>query len=202
MKRVISLILAVGIAAGALLFGETGYKKFQWNYPIENVLDCITHQTPLNEAQKEYFAECLIVEELPILGMKTEVFYFSAGNYISGIAYFIPTSKVKSLKTNLRSKVTEVKVEGTQEKTYKNKLNENYPELNPEDYWRASFASDKCIFSIYIEAVGYDTLKQEKGKKNCTLSIYDYNDDTRVYIYENIIEGQTVVVYVPHEQDY
>lgn len=35
-----------------------------------------------------------------------------------------------------------------------------------------------------------------------TLYIYDYNDDTRLYIYDNVITGKAVVVYVPHEQDY
>lgn len=42
----------------------------------------------------------------------------------------------------------------------------------------------------------------EKPEGKSTLYIYDYNDDTRAYIYENIIEGQTVVVYAPHEQDF
>lgn len=42
-----------------------------------------------------------------------------------------------------------------------------------------------------------------KNKKATgTLYIYDYNDDTRVYIYDNIIKDKAVVVYVPHEQDY
>ena len=35
-----------------------------------------------------------------------------------------------------------------------------------------------------------------------TLHIYDYNDDTRIYIYENCIEDKAAVVYVPHVQDY
>ena len=37
---------------------------------------------------------------------------------------------------------------------------------------------------------------------SAALSLYDYNDDTRVYIYDNIIKDKAVVVYVPHEQDY
>ena len=39
-------------------------------------------------------------------------------------------------------------------------------------------------------------------KAPATLYIYDYNEDTRVYIYDNVITDKAVVVYVPHEQDY
>ena len=42
----------------------------------------------------------------------------------------------------------------------------------------------------------------DSTEKYGTLYIYDYNDDTRVYIYDNIIKDKAVVVYVPHEQDY
>ncbi len=35
-----------------------------------------------------------------------------------------------------------------------------------------------------------------------TLYIFDYNKDTRMYVFENIIKDKAVVVYVPHEQDY
>ena len=43
---------------------------------------------------------------------------------------------------------------------------------------------------------------ENSTETNGTLYIYDYNDDTRVYIYDNIIKDKAVVVYVPHEQDY
>ena len=35
-----------------------------------------------------------------------------------------------------------------------------------------------------------------------TLYIFDYNKDTRMYVFDNIIKDKAVVVYVPHEQDY
>lgn len=69
--------------------------------------------------------------------------------------------------------------------------------------------------SLITSAVSTTTISFEKDgqanelvpdenstETNGTLYIYDYNDDTRVYIYDNIIKDKAVVVYVPHEQDY
>jgi len=35
-----------------------------------------------------------------------------------------------------------------------------------------------------------------------TLYIFDYNKDTRMYVFDNLVKDKTVVVYVPHEQDF
>ena len=64
--------------------------------------------------------------------------------------------------------------------------------------------------SLYYEKDGEEafadtnfiTTKAKSREAPGTVYIYDYNEDTRVYIYDNVITGKAVVVYVPHEQDY
>ena len=41
-----------------------------------------------------------------------------------------------------------------------------------------------------------------KDKGTGTITVYDYNDDTRVYILENVVEDKIFVIYLYHEQDY
>ena len=43
---------------------------------------------------------------------------------------------------------------------------------------------------------------EELPKATGSLYIFDYNKDTRMYVFDNIIKDKAVVVYVPHEQDY
>ena len=49
---------------------------------------------------------------------------------------------------------------------------------------------------------GIEELKIDEGNGKSTVYIYDYNDDTRVYIFENLVEGLTFVYYAQHEQDF
>ena len=60
-------------------------------------------------------------------------------------------------------------------------------------YELASISEDK----------GYKSNKAtEAGPGIGTLYIYDYNDDTRVYIAAGNVEGFAFVAYVPHFKDY
>jgi hypothetical protein len=46
-----------------------------------------------------------------------------------------------------------------------------------------------------------DYFQMFKGK-GAKISIYNYNDDTRVYIFEKTKKGTTFVVYAYHEQEF
>ena len=58
------------------------------------------------------------------------------------------------------------------------------------------------IIMLGIRIDGIEELKNDEGNGKSTVYIYDYNDDTRVYIFENLVEGLTFVYYAQHEQDY
>lgn len=59
-----------------------------------------------------------------------------------------------------------------------------------------------AITTLEIEETGYEEIKPEPGNDTGKIYIYDYNEDTRVYLYENVVTDYAFVVYVPHEQDY
>ena len=42
----------------------------------------------------------------------------------------------------------------------------------------------------------------EINNKKATIYIYDYNNDTRLYLFEGVIKDELFVVYTYHEQDY
>ena len=57
--------------------------------------------------------------------------------------------------------------------------------------------------AIKCEEKGYKSNKATKtGPGVGTLYIYDYNDDTRVYIAAGNVEDMAFVAYVPHFKDY
>ena len=99
------------------------------------------------------------------------------------------------MKDNFNSLVDTIII-GTKEDE-ENKTNIDKIELQKEFlYWLSSSYENDGVTSYEFPIV-------EKPDVNTGIVyIYDYNDDTRVYIYENFIEDKTFVVYVPHEQDY
>ena len=57
--------------------------------------------------------------------------------------------------------------------------------------------------TLDFEIEGFSVLDQinTPGGK-AIVSVYDYNDDTRICIWENFIDGSVFVIYYYHEQDY
>lgn len=161
-----------------------------------------------------------------ILGKQNTVLYFFLGinnnYYLSSVSYIVSTDQIKEI-TN---KLTAVR----KYKTSKQITNPN--SLVKEDVLDLlSFSLNESeqkhlsqeIVDIYVQILfseisfGYVTKGEdsaafnyhgftsaEKKNKNVsgTLYIYDYNEDTRMYVFDNIIKDKAVVVYVPHEQDY
>ena len=57
--------------------------------------------------------------------------------------------------------------------------------------------------AIYLLARGIELNNVDKiDNGDARIYIYDYNDDTRVYLFENVVKGVLFVVYTHHEQDF
>lgn len=65
-------------------------------------------------------------------------------------------------------------------------------------------SDDYELFGEYISFSKMNLEIANKQNENLagTLYIFDYNEDTRMYVFDNIIKDKAVVVYVPHKQDY
>lgn len=185
MKKIFIILLMLSCFAGA--FAETGYNGNQWwskrQLVKNNLLYLITPIIPKDDSAECY--EYIEIESKNMLGVKTSVYYHFFDETLSAVSYSLPTEKTKEIKSKFKNKVQELEIEL---KTEDNTDIEQNCEL--ENY----------VFNAMITG-DIEYFKNFKGK-GARLSIYDYNDDTRVYIFENTTEGKTFVVYTYHEQDF
>ena len=221
MKKIFVLVLTLFFSLS--LFAETGYKGVEWfcteaecsdNFSLkmtmEDSIACIwvSPDNPDIEVTTQ-------IEETSILGKKNKVIYLFFDNNLISVTYMINRNQLNELKNKLSEvrryktmrQFTELKQLFLNEETWK-KPNINALELDNSiarlmcayasiDY-EANFGENSTSFTTF--ELELPTKKNKKAPG--TLTIYDYNDDTRVYIYDNIIKDKAVVVYVPHEQDY
>ena len=216
MKKIFVVALLI---FNFVIFAETGYTGTEWYTPKNIVIKSLL-LSPVGNGDNAF----IYIKEKNILNERTVVcYYFSAPDDLSkaedfsidelfqltGIGYLIPKEKtelllkkyniqvsklfIKNMKKNLNTLVNKVIIEDKE-----NKIN-----IDKLDLQKAFL----CYVSLGFEKDGIasdeDFQIVEKPDANTgTIYIYDYNDDTRVYIYENVIEDKTFVVYVPHEQDY
>jgi hypothetical protein len=193
-KLFFSFILIFCLSAG---FAETGYRGHEW-YSKKNTFS----KNGLDSAQTGSCAENLIYSK-SILETKTYLIYSFAydNNELLSAGYVIPKNKEKLLKQALKSK---------NKKSYKIELGDygnleaeikEFTEKNEKEICSYIYDSLSClIFQINNFGNGISEIIEPNG--NYTLTIYDYNDDTRCYIFENAVPDKTVVIYIPHEQDY
>lgn len=193
MKKKIILTLVLFMIEAAA-FCETGYKNFKWGTSAARVVEQIGINNIKNPIDnKELFQSALIQNKI-ILGERNEINMFFLNKKLDGVGYLIPNNKKDLLIENFKKNIYQFK----------------FPQVTQSEFNEAKEIHKEYIYNVLVyrlyqktsqyEVLGISELKESSGL--CQLTIYDYNDDTRVYIYENIIEGETVVVYVPHEQDY
>lgn len=196
-KQITALFILIFIAAG--LAAETGYKGIRWGssgYIID--LNEGKEENPITKTFPGYTTK---VYEKQLLGEKTNVFYTLLDNYgLFGVYYFTSEANNGKLKANLKNKnLVEIikypKMEPDAVERLKNRFEEDKDRLLE---WAAGFTLMLLPFGLETE---YRYEKPETTGDGL-ISIYDYNDDTRIYIFENIIPEKTVVVYFPHEEDY
>lgn len=184
MKKAITTLLILFLTLG--LFAETGYAGFEWGTNKKKFSDLTIED------------EYVLSEQRVMLNTQTTR-YFSFGNdQLWTISYSLPVAKTEEIKAKFKNQaykqnVTEMSDEVIKEALERFKLESN--EKNKDFVTNKLVAIKAAAFSLYGLT--------ETGKEGkATVYAYDYNDDTRVFIFENITKGKTVVVYSYHEQDY
>lgn len=198
MKKQIAIFLFL-IFTAAGLAAETGYKGISWGsgeFFIE--LYEGKEESPLAFKLKESSVK---VYEKQILGEKTNLYYTLMDDFgLISVFYSTDEKNTERLKTKLTSKtlVDEVPFYKLDDGTIE--LLKEMDEKDPERVYEYLIG-----YTMMSMAMGLETeyrYKRPYSTGEAQIFIYDYNDDTRLYIFENVVPGRTVVVYFPHEEDY
>lgn len=210
------------------LFAETGYKGIEWicteaecSKQVELKLQ-FENNSVGDRLVKEFMSDISEkINETVILGKQTTVGYMFVPidneYFLFGISYVVNTNQIKKLQNKfkkIRQYKTLQQVVGVKEFYAQDELNNlglTPNDITPEiedSLIRYMFCQSSLGYILSGEEfdtfswIGLEPPTKKNKKATGTLTIYDYNDDTRVYIYDNIIKDKAVVVYVPHEQDY
>ncbi len=191
MKKIIFIFVLLFCFTGA--FAETGYRGHQWYSKFDTF--------PKSGQESNNLA---YGTTMPLIYKKTiiesDTFLFYGINFINGeleaAGYLIPKSKTELLKKELKSKKSTI-------------INFDFSDFEYEsgetpmenDFY---IFADFSFFSKKLESITSQDKEDLKAFKKAAgrITIYNYNDDTRCYIFENATPDRTVVIYVPHEQDY
>ena len=195
MKRFITTLIFILLSFG--LFAENGYAGKKWGTSKEDLE--LTYSV---DPKDDVLWGKTSAEKKPMLGSETMVYYHFFENVLLAISYRIPNEKAALIKRKLNELIFETPTATVSADMFLIGMNEMgfLPEINDKDL-------DLCylmaVISLDAEISGYDEIKgfyEEKG--NGLITIYDYNEDTRCYVYENLINGTTIIVYTYHEQDF
>lgn len=193
MKKTLTSLLLIVLSFG--LFAETGYNGLKWNIKKE----ILNQQKRLSTTEESSNIE---IEERAILGTKTKIYYHIPAGELWAISYTIPKEKTHQLLKKYKKENLIIKTK-TPSRT-KNEILEdlkNEGDDLPADF--DAFINEGYYLLVFsVEEEGIDYLINDTDSGKGILYIYDYNEDTRVYILENQIEGLTLVYYTYHEQDY
>lgn len=181
MKKILSLFILF-LSVG--LFAETGYAGKAWG---TNKNDLILDHVDNNTMAKPKI----------VLGLETTVFYHFIGDKLYGVSYSISNEKTKELK----SKYKELLHSFDFSELTDEQLN-NIKKKNGIDESAILYLTNKLIYNMAFALEVKGIPKEPPKKGNCKLLVYNYNDDTRVYMLENFRKGECFVTYIYHEQDY
>lgn len=192
MKKLFLSLFILFLSVG--LFAETGYAGTAWNAP-QYKTDTRLLKVPGQETPKTTATKIKT-----ILGQSTVIFYHFLDDKLMGVSYTVgdPKANVKSKFHNLVKSFT---VPQMSNDDFISMLLEDKTLKSKDDSMMITIQQNEVFFRLayQLEQFGNDSnYENEKGE----IYIFDYNSDTRVYIYENIVEGLTFVVYTYHEQDY
>lgn len=188
-KQTIALLFLIFTAAG--LAAETGYNGIKWLTDTKKINLSFEKELPKTEEDMQGLVR---MQERPILGTITQVFYLFYEGAFFGVSYCINSQETPRLLEKYNNLVFETSISnGTKEE-----LREEISEITDEN---ENMVISLGFFYLAAEFQG-EGYKQDFEEGNGKIYIYDYNDDTRVYIFENSVEGITGVVYLPCEQDY
>lgn len=198
-KQITAFLILIFTAAG--LAAETGYKGLNWGSSESLIVAKEGNEEyPVPEKSQIYPMEY----DKKLLGEDTRFFYLVEKSQGLIGAYYITSEKNNDkLASNLRTK-TKVReypfVRDAENQLWTRTEKEMGSATIP---WAVEFSVGYYMWTFaaviesemqYEEATG----KGLEGK----IIVYDYNEDTRLYIFENVLPGKTVVAYLPHEDDY
>ena len=210
------------------VFADTGYRGTEWYSEEKDILDKIDLYSALDkEVEKVLGLENYMRidnESKAILGDLNEVsYFFSKDEYfiprniddekfrLIGIAYITSVENLLRLRNSFNKLVQQyIEVRSDYKEIVETELQGTL------DFKELSSNIIDTIIKAVLVGISVQYEKQgeysfssgglvpdkDSTEKDGTLYIYDFNDDTRVFIYDNIIKDKLVVVYVPHEQDY
>lgn len=194
-KQTIAFLILIFMAAG--LAAESGYKGIPWgsNEAIVEFYEG-TKQTPINLSAD---GNKIKVYKKIMLGDETNVFYLMSGDIgLLGVFYITSNKNNEKLTFNLKSK------NKFQELPFFKDKNDEMRKATREvidDEMMVELSVGLYIYSFAGELETNGRFENEM-KGDGLLSIYDYNDDTRLYIFENVIPDITIVGYIPHIDDF
>ena len=185
MKKIFLIfVLVFCLAAG---FAETGYRGHEW-YSLKSSFPK-TGQMQFEDEVGLGTMDPLIYEK-KILGIDNFLIFAFDTNTQEMIAagYLIPVDKTGELKKQLTKKKTEIK--------------KDYPFYEGRPSFDDKAIDNFFIFGDFYFYFRFPELDGSDKNGKWIITIYDYNDDTQCLIFENAVPGQTVVMYLPHEQDF
>lgn len=183
MKKTIALFFfLIFIATG--LAAETGYETYEWGEnPIAIIYRENTQQIKKTQLWDGYPP---LIFEKEIKGFKTNLFYcFNVLGNFNAVFYYTDINNTGKIKDGLGKAQSTIKTFQVTEED----LLEEYPSVNQvtKDY----------IIEEFICSIVNGTITHGDGPG--TVTIYNYNDDTWCYIFENVLVNKTCVVYAPKD---
>ena len=127
---------------------------------------------------------------------------FNEYGSLNAISYIINRKKVLALKQKLGNVLLSYPIIKSEKSIPKDISQEAFDVTMKIMLSRITYEYEEHGEEVFDDFDSISCIAKKNQKAPGTLSLYDYNDDTRVYIYDNIIKDKAVVVYVPHEQDY
>ena len=185
MKKTITTLLILFLTLG--LFAETGYAGFEWGANKSEF-------SYLNTEDKNTLSE----QKVMLNKETTRFFHFGNTDMLWGISYSLPAAKTDEIKSKFKNLVRTQKLKEMPEEAMTEALKNLALEENEKN---KDYVSNRIMaaFALAYSAYGIpETVKEGIA----AVSAYDYNDDTRVFIFENMVKDKTIVVYTYHEQDY
>ncbi len=203
MKKLITTLLILFLSLG--LFAETGYNNHQWysnlkSFPYYGRIEF--EEKPISGL----VWPCIYSAE--IQGTMTNIFYCFSGipeeydipEFIAA-CFFLPNNNAKEYIKKIAQKKMNVGSLEIYNYEYEGPdFTENDPAEIRDFFILAEFQNlAHCVEGLGLQEMKTESLKNKKTKnKISTISIYDYNDDTRCYIFEDFVPGRTAILFGPH----
>lgn len=191
MKRITIFLVLVFCLAG--LFAETGYRKHSWysdkdSFSKSNqiIFEEVNYYTlPFKEA---------LVYKTAIGNETTLLFYFFDYNTkeLISAGYLINDHTTEQLKKDFQKKEKREVFYNSEDY----EINKQDSQLKEDFYALMNLE----FYSTELEKLSLQEQSEQKGDNK--IIIYRYNEDTNCYVYEDLIPGQTAIIYIPHSQGY